>query len=238
MTHRTRCNLGSISVLLLGLSCAATQAALLNQILTPSDYDASASVEPNVSQIFTDFPNFSSLALDDFEISGADLNVRQVQVLVIAQAGFDSFGSISNYHLNFFDDPSLAGSSLVGNIVSDSISSDNFFVNQVGNSDLALVTLIGEWALPAEGTYWVGVAPEASFSVAGQFSVANGGASGVDGGSNGFFANPANGFGGGTLEVVPTDFAYFVSPEVVPEPTVGVLFLCAALTGIGRRRRV
>ena len=240
MTQRVTRNLGAVLGLLLGLLNVRAQEAFLDQILVPTDFDVTASVTPNVSQIFTDFPTFNSLVLDDFEVTGMDLTIRSVQALFVAQSGFESFDSVSGYRLSLFDDPMLAASSLVGNIASVSIpsSSGDFSLEQVGVSDLGLVTLTGEWTVPAVGTYWVGVAPEAPFSVAGQFSVANGGASGVDGGSNGFFANPSNGFGNGTFQSLPTDFAFLVSSEVIPEPSAGLLVLIGALVGVVRRRRM
>ena len=191
-----------------------------------------------MSQIFSDFPAFDSLALDDFQIEGEDLTIRTVQVLIFAQNGFDSFESVNGYQLSFFDDPSLASTSLNGNVVDESIAigSGESMVSRLGITDYGILTLVGEWELPSEGTYWVGVAPEAPVSVAGQFLLANGGA-GVDGGSNGLFVNPENGFGEGTSQVVATDFAYLVSTVAIPEPGVGGLMAVAILFGAGRRRR-
>ena len=222
-----------MSILFLqGLSAQVTP---LDQIGDPLSYDLSASIPPNVSQIFSDFRDFDSLALDDFQIEGEDLTIRTVQALIFAQSGFDSFDSVSGYQLSFFDDPSLASMSLSGNIVDESIIAGSS-VSRLGDTDFAILTLVGEWELPSEGTYWVGVAPEAPFSVAGQFMLANGGA-GVDGGSNGLFVNPENGFGGGTSQVVAADFAYLVSTEAIPEPGVAGLVAVAILFGAGRRRR-
>ena len=171
-----------------------------------------------------------------FKSRVSDLTIRTVQALIFAQSGFDNFNSVNGYQLSFFDDPSLASMSLIGNIVDESIIAGSS-VSRLGDTDYGILTLVGEWELPSEGTYWIGVAPEAPSSVAGQFLLANGGA-GVDGGSNGLFVNPENGFGAGTSQVVATDFAYLVSTVAIPEPGVSGLVAVACFLGVGWRRRV
>jgi len=223
----------------LGLTASLQGVTLIDQIGDPTTFELADSVFPNVSQIFSDFPAFDSLVLEDFEIDGEDLTVRSVQVLFFAQNGFASFDLVSEYRLGFFDDPSLASDSLLGNVASVSLPSlsEQVIVSRVGEGASGLVTLLGEWELPESGQYWVGVAPVAANSVAGQFFLANGGEGAMAGGANGIFVNPDEGFGQGTSQDVATDFAVLVSTERIPEPNTVVFVSFFAALGLCSRRR-
>ena len=198
---------------------------LIDQIGDPLQYDISQSLQPNVSQLFPDFVGFDSLVLEDFQVGPDELTVRTVQVLFEAGRGFENFDLVEQYHLAIFDNPNLASTSLLGNIETQvlTVVTDAVSVIQVGDSDVGLVTLSGEWDLPAAGQFWVGVAPVAPSSLAGQFFLLNSGAAGVDGGTDGIFANPEEGFGAGSLLTVAADFAVLVSTEPIPEPSTGLL---------------
>ena len=102
---------------------------------------------------------------------------------------------------------------------------------------LGLVNLAVDILLPAAGTYWLGVAPVSSKSVAGQFYLQNSGAKGpiFSGGSDGFFANPDEGYGIGPLTEADLDFAYVV--QIVPEPAAAGLLALGGLGLLLRRRR-
>jgi hypothetical protein len=226
-------------MVLLAVPSPAHATVVSNQVGEFLDYDFDTSSAPNASQIFTDFPGFDSMAVDDFTVTAAELHLGRITALFEARAGFESFQELDGYQLSIFSDPTLPGHSLLGNTASVLVTlAPDVTVTQLGGGDHGLVSLAVDIMLPAAGTYWLGIAPVSSKSVAGQFYLQNNGAKGpiVSGGSDGFFANPDEGYGIGPLTDANLDFAYVV--QIVPEPAAAGLLVLGGLGLLLRRRRV
>jgi hypothetical protein len=105
-----------------------------------------------------------------------------------------------------------------------------------GTYEYGLVRLNVEVPMPSAGNYWVGISPAAPVS-SGQFFVMHGGAfaTATPGNANGRLANPADGFGAGTLTATNLDYAYTVI--IVPEPNVSALWLIGIFGGLWQHRR-
>ena len=231
-----------VSPLLIGWSTSGVRAAVVhNQLGDPALYEFELLPPPTLSQIFTDFPDFSCTVLEDFEVDSSQLRITQVSVLFRAQAGFVGFASVSGYLLNFYSDVNLAAASLAGNAGSIEIPTGGAVtVTQVvdpgGNHEYGLVELDVDVVLPAAGTYWVGVSPVAASSVAGQFYVqttTQGIAQGAS--ANAKLANPGLGHGVGALSTPGNHYAYAV--VAVPEPGVLPFWLAGMGWWVVRRRR-
>lgn len=217
-------------------------AFVLDQIGEVSLYNLNPATDPTPSQIYTDFPDFSSAVLEDFTVASDELEITQVSALFRAQAGFDKFESVSGYRLNFFSDPGLAAASLAGDVASFLVvAGSGALVTQVtdggGLHEYGLVSLNVDFELPAAGQYWVSVSPESASAVTGQFFLMNQGASGpvTPGGLNARLANPGDGFELGALTVLNLDHAYSVS--VVPEPAGVIMVMLGGLGMVIRRKR-
>ena len=227
-----------LPMLLLAVPGPVNATVVSNQVGTLLDYDFDASTAPNASQIITDFSGFDSMAVDDFTVTGPELRLTNILALFEARGGFESFGAVAGYRVSIFSDPALAGSSLLGDTASVLISlGPDVTVTPADGGDHGLVNLPVDILLPTAGTYWLGVAPVASKSVAGQFYLQNSGAKGpiFSGGSDGFFANPDEGYGVGPLTEANLDFAYVV--QIVPEPAAAGLLVIGSLGLLMRRRR-
>jgi hypothetical protein len=218
-----------------------TAAMVLDQIGTLSEYDLNAGTGPTASQVFTDFPDFSSLVLEDFTVTADELEITDVAALFRAQGGFAKFADVDGYALQIFSNPSLAAAGLGGDVASlivlaGSGASVTQVIDSGGSFEYGLVSLETSVFLPSAGQYWIGVAPIAASSVAGQFRLMNSGASDPvnPGGTDARLANPGEGFGLGALSIVNLDHAYSVN--AVPEPCSAV----CAIAGLGmflRRKR-
>lgn len=216
---------------------AAASTVVMDQILNPWEYDSSATLGVNASQIYSDFQTFSAMALDDFEVESGDLRLSRLTVLMLAGSGFASFGTVTGYQISIFSDPKLAGASLLGDVASTLIGQGaGVNVTRINGSDLGLVDFDIDIELPEEGTYWLGISVVGSLAGSGQFFIRDNGANGVvdPGGKNGFLANPGEGFERGVLITANTDYAYRIT--AVPEPSCTMFALLAAPLVLRRRR--
>lgn len=234
-------------LILLGVLAAAASSAIcsaamvLDQIGTLSEYDLDAGSGPTANQVFTDFPDFSSLVLEDFTVTADQLEITDVEALFRAQGGFAKFADVDGYALQIFSNPALAAAGLGGDVASlILLAGSGATVTQVidpgGSFEYGLVSLETSVFLPSAGQYWIGVAPVAASSVAGQFRLMNSGASNpvTPGGTDARLANPGEGFGLGALSIVNLDHAYSVN--AVPEPASAILAI-AGFSMLLRRRR-
>lgn len=230
----------------IALACGAilpgSAAVVLNQIGDVNTYLFDTAPGPTPSQIFTDFPSYDCTVLEDFTLTGTELQITQVSVLFRAQGGFISFQQIQSYYLNFFSDPGLAATTLTGNVASFEITPGaGATVTQVidgtGTYEYGLVTLNVDIAMPSAGNYWVGVSPKTAVS-AGQFLLMNNGATGAvtPGNANGKLANPEQGFGGSSLASTNLDYAFYING--IPEPATVTLWIIGGCGWLCRRRRV
>jgi hypothetical protein len=110
-------------------------------------------------------------------------------------------------------------------------------VVEINHSDqYGLVNLVVNFALPAAGTYWVGVTPKSSVPEDNFFLLNNGDTGAVTpGNANAQLANPGLGFGVGPLSSLNVDAAYAVT--VVPEPAAITLWIIGSCGLLCRRRR-
>jgi hypothetical protein len=216
-------------------------AFVLDQIGIVGLYDFDTGADPTPSQVYTDFPDFSSAVLEDFTVTSSQLEITNVSGLFRAQGGFDKFTLVSGYALNIFSDPTLAANSLSGDVASlFVIAGSGASVTEVEGGaiyEFGLVSLDVSIALPQADDYWVSISPVSAFSVSGQFLLLNNGASGAvtPGGANARLANPGEGFGLGALSIVNQDYAY--SLTAVPEPTIASLAIVSSLALVSRRKR-
>ena len=239
-----RCVATLVTTITLSLGAAPLWATsvVLDQIGDELIYDPSSEMSPSISQVqvFPEFSTFDSIVLDDFTVSAGELTLNSIEALVRAGSGFGSFSNIEEFQLSIFTGSSPDGSTVEGNIANLLFDPGDFSVTvtQIGTTDVALISLSTNIVLPSAGTYWVGLAPVASNSVAGTFYVLNNGQSspGSPGNSNGSFLNPGQGFGGDSFTATSFDFAYRVTATAVPEPT-GSSLLAIGLVGLVFRRR-
>ncbi|MEP4079814.1 hypothetical protein [Haloferula sp.] len=226
---------------LLGAAPLWATSVVLDQIGDELIYDPSSEMSPSVSQVFTDFPDFSSIALDDFAVAASELRLESIEALVRAGNGFSSFSLVEEFQLSIFTGSSPDGSTLEGDVANLLFDPGDFSVTvtQIGSTDVALISLSTNIVLPSAGSYSVGLASVASNSGAGTFYVLNNGQSspGLPGNSDGIFLNPDQGFGGDAVTGTNFDFAYRVTATAVPEPAGGSL-LAVGLLGLVFHRRM
>lgn len=212
---------------------------VLDQIGDVSLYNLDAGPGPGPSQVFTDFPEFSSTILEDFIVTSEQLQVTNVTALFRAQAGFSSFQLVAGYALNIFSNPSLAASGLSGDVASIFVTAGSGVAEVVdagGNHEYGLVSLDVNVFLPAAGEYWFGVSPVSASTVSGQFYLQNSGASGgTSGNSDARLANPGDGFGLGVISTSNLNYAYSVT--VVPEPSTATFSVLVGCGWLFRRTR-
>lgn len=216
-------------------------AFVLDQIGDVSLYNLDPGTDPTPSQIYTDFPEFSSAVLEDFTVTPFDLEITNVSALFRAQGGFDKFAAVDGYSLNFFSDAALAATNLTGDVATLFVmAGSGASVTEVeggGIYEFGLVSLDVNIVLPSAGSFWVSVSPVSASSVSGQFFLLNNGKTGpsTPGGADARLANPGDGFGLGALSIVDRDHAY--SLTVVPEPTMASLAIFGSLGLMCRRKR-
>lgn len=220
----------------------ARAASVIDQIgalATAASYDFSTLPEPSVSQIFPDFPDSSSAALENFTVTSSQLNVTEVGVVFRALGGFEDFSNLDGFLLNIFSDVSLAGTSLQGNVASLTINAgSNLSITEIvdtsGFHSYGLLRFTLDLDLPEPGEYWIGVSPVSNAETLGQFMLLASPVAGL-GVPDARLANPGNGFGVGTLSL--TDNHHAVSVTAVPEPGAALLLLASGLPFIFLRRR-
>ena len=216
--------------------CGSSEGAVvMDQI---GDANTYVFVGSTPSQQFTDIPSWDCMVIDDFTVGASELQVTRVSCLLWAQFGFDKFQDVLGYQLSVFSAPGMAATNLLGDVGSlIVIAGSGASVTQVSGSDYGLVSLNVNLSLPAAGTYWVGVSPQAADSIAGRFYVLHSGAQGpiTPGNLNGEFANPDNGLDYGALNLMNVDYAYAVT--VVPESSSITLWILGSLGCLCRRQR-
>ena len=226
----------------LALCESSYSAVVLDQIGEVNAYVFAAPPGPSPSQIFTDFPSYDCMVLEDFTVSTTELTLTQVSALFRAQGGFGSFQAVQGYSLNIFSAANLAATSLSGDVaslmmVAGSGAAVTRIVDGGGGGEYGLVSLDVTIALPSAGTYWVGMSPMSTLAATGQFFLMNSGATGVvtPGNANGKLANPGLGLGSGALSSPNLNYAYSVT--AVPEPAAVMLWIIGGFGWLSRRRR-
>jgi hypothetical protein len=244
--------LAIVAAVLLGFAPAAQAVTVMDQIgdgsnLNPSGLIASQDFEPTND-------SYDIAALDDFLVSG-----QMVVTKVDAAMGFFNSpdpdpNAIQDYRVEIYSSPAAAGASLTGDVASAVVPPGGVTLTDPfvpGGSDLFLVEIPVNLALPGAGTYWVSVMPRIDFGEYGQTVLSILTAGGFPGGLNAYQANPNLGFGFGSVALVEdagfgqnVDLAYRVEATplrngVIPEPLTmtGLLMgLCGAGAYLRRRR--
>ncbi len=189
------------------------------------------------SQIFeAAYTTNDVIALDNFTL-GAPATLGTLEAVVGGWNGFTvaSYSSVQYWHVAIWSDEALAGVSLTGD-VADIIVPTWTSLTPLGSGSasqeiVALDLSAANVTLPA-GTYYLGLNARLDFSPYGQIGVE---ASGINGDLASWQANPAGGFGQGTLLPLTSDFAYRLSE--VPEPTFLGLAVVGAPLLLRRRRK-
>lgn len=189
---------------------------------------------PLPSQVYPDFPANNCTVIEDFTAIGDPPRISTVQLLLFAQTGFVSFSKIDGYHINIYTSPTTAATGFQGDILSAFFPSSAASVTPVSDpasgDEYGLVSLPVELQLPAAGTFWIGISPQASYSTGGDFRLAAANSTGTTnsaGTANAIFTNPGGGFGipGNSIQ---QDHAVAIAISVVPEPAAPALLLLAA----------
>jgi hypothetical protein len=221
-----------------GLSGTAVGVVVMDQIGDATVYNFETQPGPIASQLFPDFPDYDCAVLDDFTVTTDYLTITRIAALFSAQAGFSSFLSVQSYTVYIFSAANLATGNLTANVACVMQRTDEgVSVVEINHSDqYGLVNLVVNFALPAAGTYWVGVTPKSSVPEDNFFLLNNGATGAVTpGNANAQLANPGLGFGVGPLSSLNVDAAYAVT--VVPEPAAITLWIIGSCGLLCRRRR-
>ena len=200
-----------------------------------------------VMAVFTDFPTFSGMTLDDFNASGSV--VTHVGVAFETASTAAQLATITGWQISFWSSTAAAagsGNSLNGGTVAQQlIAGPGTLVSLSGTSALSPAYRVDFTGLNinlgATGHYWVGVAPVETFASSGQqFILANSSPAVLGAGTanDAVGVNPGNGFGLGTSVQDNQNAAYMVETRPVPEPASIIALSLGGLALLRRRRKV
>lgn len=228
----------------IALSLAAASAPRLHAVTIMDQIGSSGAFftgrNSNTSQVFDDFPTFSTAAVDDFSVASI-FNLTSITAATLGFNGFSSYGTITGYEVDIYSSLAAARSGLNGDIANVMISpsSATLTTDFSGDADSALVTLPVNILLPRTGTFYLSVLADLDFETGGQLGVySSTGLSGSNpGGANGYQENPGGGIGAPNNEsALNADLAYRIAGTAVPEPSSCVVMTGAALLVLGIRR--
>ncbi|MCH7905581.1 MAG: PEP-CTERM sorting domain-containing protein [Armatimonadetes bacterium] len=179
--------------------------------------------------------------LEDFTVTGSQLTVTTIEVLMGGFAGFlngmFTDGTVTNYHVNIYSSPNAAGALNQGDIYAQTFAPGSMTISgPMGFAETSVLGATINFTLPAAGTYWASIQPEMNFSPFGQTGVVRWAAGTFNGGSNAIQANPNGGFFGppGWIDI-GADVAYRVN--AVPEPASMIALGLGVAALVARRRR-
>lgn len=219
------------------VSSFASAVVIMDQIgANPADVSGTST---GASQQFEpDFATYDIAVIDNFDVTGPT-TITSVDAFMGGWNGFTSFTAIEFYRVEIFSSVAAAGSSLTGDVGSQSVSSGSATVNTAytGEANSALVTLPVSIVINNPGTYYLGVMGRLNFSGGGQVGIRTSNYAGAfPGGTDAYQANPGLGFGQGSTFAYANMPAYRIEGSVVPEPTT-MAGLGLALVALARRRR-
>ena len=214
----------------LGLSLLAVGALsaradfLLNQINPGGELSASPFLSPGLNwtatQVFTDIPSYSCMVIEDFSVvSGVSLTKAHL-AFEFPSAGSSDLSAADGWKFSVWS--SLTGARASGDSLNQNtaatalVSQANATLTPLVGSNQFLVTLdlSGYGLTLAPGNYSFGISVEGAFTFGQIFALA----SAVDGGGNGYFINPGEGFGAGPSVATPNNYAYALEASAIPEP--------------------
>ena len=220
---------------------SAESAVVLDQIGNANTYILGPGLASAPSQIVADFPDSSSMVLDDFTVTTTGLRISSISALFRAENGFASFSNLTAYSIAIFSAPGLAATSLTGDIANLQVMAGSGvsvarITGPPGGFDYGLVSLAVDIPLAAAGTYWLGIAPQTNSTIGDFRLLSNGAYVPVPPGNNDAkLANPGLELGAGALSSLGADYAYAVA--TVPEPAAGLLWIIGSIRFLLRRRR-
>ena len=157
------------------------------------------------------FTSFNVGILDGFKLSTPTTVSQFKAVLQLWNSATPDFNNITNYNVEFYNDPLTAAANLSGVISLDVPANPSYIDNTwaPANDEMALITLPISANLSA-GDWWVAMIPQMDFNPNGQVGVVNSSwTGGTPLGTNMRQANPGGGFGfPGNLGFQPFNAAY------------------------------
>ncbi len=231
----------TLGLFVLTAAGTAARADILLDQITGGTFSQAAG--DSATQVFTDLPQFTSAAIDDFTLTGA-FDLTEASVLL----EFTSRYAPTAVQVSIFSsvaDAAASGSSLNGNTAAQQLVATGLTtVTSLGGNNVRVDVPLNGLSLSA-GTYYLAVAPVQNFSNNGQlFMLAN--TASQPGGNNAVFVNPGGGFGPPSIrpQAYNASLRLVGNPSAptgaVPEPgtlalaTTGLLPLAGAVV---RRRR-
>jgi hypothetical protein len=173
--------------------------------------------------------------VDDFTVTDNTLDLSSISAVVIGFGYyFKSFADVSDWEVAIYSSLNAAHTNTTGDVfdVTVPVSSATVSGTYSANGDMnALLTLPVNLALPAAGTYYLGVIAQNSIYGNGEVGIYDEGSAG---GGNAYEMNPGGMsiFGDQTETPLGNDAAYEIlgGPAAVPEPSASLLL---AAVGVG-----
>jgi len=222
---------------------AATVIDQLGPLTTATSFNFSTLPDPTLSQIFSDFGDYSTVVLENFTLALPHTNITEVAVVFRAVGGFDDFSNVDGFLLNIYSDLNLAAASLSGDVASITATlGANLTITEIVDTsdpnifetyDYGLLRFTLDLNLAAAGEYWIGVSPIGNTAL-GQFMLVASPVSGL-GMPDAQLANPGEGHEIGSLSQTGNHHA--ISVTAIPEPGSASLLMLTGLSLVFMRRR-
>lgn len=129
---------------------------------------------------------FDSATIDDFTLDAAT-DLSSIDAILFQWNGGHVTG-IGSYTVNIYSSVAQAGTSIIGDIFSQTVQANAVTANLLSGSYYSVHVPFA--ATLSAGTYWISLVSDYPFEGGGQMGVINTGS-----GGNGYFVNPGGGFG-------------------------------------------
>lgn len=213
-------------IMFLGVTVKAEALIIIDQSAYSTDNSS------RISQLFTDYPDYSAYDFDDFD-AGSNYYIDLLTIY-----GYET-GS-SGYNVDIIGEiwdglPGSYGGSMIMSSVSGTQSGSDLAIN------------FGGQYLPAGNNYWITAYVKRPYSTGGQWFWHPTGS--VNNGSNAYFYNPGGAFGFGT-DPIPDNTIFSLQSDMalklegrdagnatIPEPSTIALFTIGSLAAFLRRKK-